>query len=178
MKSKLRASYTIRWLLLINFLGLAISVLVYYVYRIDSLELIVAVQATAILFSLGFTNYRIENDRIFLKLFEKFNMRYGVMNNNLNVEGEIVKKTMEDYLNLCSEEYLWYKKGRIPEDVWNAWEAGIRYDLVKSSFQEYLRNEEKLNDSYYGFIKRIKRYNLISNSHHPTPPTPSPHPPA
>jgi hypothetical protein len=31
-----------------------------------------------------------------------------------------------DYFNLCAEEFLWYKKNRIPNDVWSAWKSGIQ----------------------------------------------------
>lgn len=34
---------------------------------------------------------------------------------------------LNDYLNLCAEEKLWYSKGRIDPRIWSSWQAGMDY---------------------------------------------------
>jgi hypothetical protein len=63
-----------------------------------------------------------------------------------------------DYFNLCSEEFLWFKRGRIPNDVWNAWKNGILVNLeivqVKMLFEEEVNSNSK-SISYYGLAKEL-----------------------
>lgn len=103
------------------------------------------------------------------EMFEKFNSKYDKLNdslnwiaNNLNIESlsemEDTEKansyntTIIDYFNLCSEQYFWYRKGRIDKDVWKAWYSGMNYyytnsELVKSMWQKEIKNEGYV--SYY-----------------------------
>lgn len=107
-------------------------------------------------------NYRLSKDQTFRDLFREFNKRFDDLNESLN---EIVdgysdsrrdNKVIQDYLNLCSEEYLWRKKKRIEKEVWRAWEAGILDYLLKSEkIKDYFIKEEANDKSYYGFIKYI-----------------------
>jgi hypothetical protein len=96
-----------------------------------------------------------------------FNSRYSYQINDLlnklrNEDNRILIDEEEfliiDYFNLCSEEYLWYKKGRIPSEIWNAWEAGIILNLsipqVKNLFLKETE-EEGQRISYYGFAEHI-----------------------
>lgn len=80
----------------------------------------------------NFINFKIARDQFFKSLFEEFNQKYDSMNEALNVivsgaesysfNGKEKSKEaiIIDYLNLCAEEYLWYKKGRIDTQVWAA----------------------------------------------------------
>jgi hypothetical protein len=63
-----------------------------------------------------------------------------------------------DYLNLCSEEYLWWKKRRIPEDVWEAWKAGILENLSIPQINSVYKNEILTPNgkrSFYGLDKEL-----------------------
>lgn len=82
----------------------------------------------------GWQKPSIENDRIFKDLFNEFNSKYDKDINNLFNKLRINEQEFDpindtlliiDYINLCSKEYLWYKKGRIPEDVWESWKNGM-----------------------------------------------------
>lgn len=55
-----------------------------------------------------------------------------------------------DYINLCSEQYYWYKKGFIDENVWSCWKKGMQ-DWVKHSFflKKLIQREKERNASYY-----------------------------
>lgn len=109
-------------------------------------------------------NHKIIKDQSFRDLFREFNKRFDDINESLNEivhaysDSRLETKIIQDYLNLCSEEYLWKKKKRIPKSVWEAWEAGIIDYLKKSQkikdhfVDEYKRGHDK---SYYGFLSYI-----------------------
>ncbi|RZJ56294.1 MAG: hypothetical protein EOO44_00050 [Flavobacterium sp.] len=87
---------------------------------------------------LGFLNYQHAQDRLFKDLFKEFNERYDKFNDhyqriaddysdNVNIEDINTKdkKLIVDYLNLCTEEHFWFEKGRIEQNAWKSWEAGM-----------------------------------------------------
>lgn len=116
-------------------------------------------------------------DEMFERLFNHFNTRFDEMNEDLNKirEGKFtenysdtqknaknkskVSKTEEeiilDYMNLCAEEYLWYKKCRIDPEVWKAWEEGMCYYLDHSTFRKVYFGRANENISYYGLFDYI-----------------------
>ena len=60
-----------------------------------------------------------------------------------------------DYLNLCAEEYLWYKKGRIDIEVWAAWKAGMIYYFKQDAFKDDIEKQKVQKDSYYGLFEEV-----------------------
>ena len=71
---------------------------------------------------------RIEDIQVFERLFTSFNSRYGAMNENLQriVAGRPLvdcepSDVLDDYFNLCAEEYLFYQQGHILQSVWRSW---------------------------------------------------------
>jgi hypothetical protein len=140
----------------INVTGLAIGILLYYV--LDSkIEIIGACLAATISISVGLTNYKIADDRLFKELFESFNTKYDQkFNESLNAitdaSDAIDDKLIVDYLNFCSEEYLWFKRKRIPPKVWRARRAGILFHLGKAPIKQIAEKEMKQKESYYGLF--------------------------
>ncbi len=55
-----------------------------------------------------------------------------------------------DYVNLCSEQYYWYRKGFVDEKVWKCWKKGMK-DWYKNSFflQKVIKREKDNDASYY-----------------------------
>lgn len=117
----------------------------------------------------GTLRTRLEHDKLFKELFTDFNSKYDKDLNDLlndlrlNPEKELEiqeKKLIFDYFNLCAEEYLWRKKGRIPSDVWDAWKAGIESNLeipqVKDIFEKEAK-DKKTRMSYYGLMEELHR---------------------
>jgi Txe/YoeB family toxin of Txe-Axe toxin-antitoxin module len=110
---------------------------------------------------------KIENDNIFKSLFESFNARYDNRLNDLlneikleeyKILEKFEKELIIDYLNLCSEEYLWYREKRIPRYVWTAWKAGIVENLNIPQVKEiYLKETktERQRKSFYGLCEEI-----------------------
>jgi hypothetical protein len=150
---------------LINLVALIIGCFV-YVFINETIELLGAVIATGISISFGVRQYKIENDKVFKELFKEFNNRYDtVFNDFLNKldEEKEVKLVLDlneklkviDYINMCAEEYLWYKKGRIPEEVWRAWKSGIIYYIQLPYIKEVFKEQSLQKDSFYGLFDEI-----------------------
>jgi hypothetical protein len=102
-----------------------------------------------------------EDDRILKELFTEFNMRYDKLNNDL---GRAVLKTeieeldekskdaIIDYFNLCAEQYMWFKRGRIDEVIWKSWNAGMNYWYKQAVIKQLWMDEIRTKNgkmSYY-----------------------------
>jgi hypothetical protein len=109
--------------------------------------------------------YKISADKFSKELFNEFNKRFDEMNEDLNKiiandsfinKGMLPKEKIIDYLNLCAEEYYWYKKGRIDELVWASWKKGIIFYLKDHTFKKVVDYQKKEKDSYYGLYEELK----------------------
>lgn len=102
----------------------------------------------------------------FLENFKKFNQRYDRLNETLT-HAIHDKKVLEqrdafvDYFNLCSEEYMLYQKGYIPNQVWSSWVKGMSFYWEDEAVRQ-LWNKE-CNDSFYGFNFNIIFFNKLDN---------------
>lgn len=101
----------------------------------------------------------LEEIRLFKELFSEFNARYDAMNGELyRILQEPQDKTLTDeevvllydYFNLCAEEFLYYRKGFIYPEVWNAWFNGMRAFSDCPRIRTLWKQELAAN-SYYGF---------------------------
>ncbi|WP_428235172.1 hypothetical protein [Gracilimonas sp.] len=61
-----------------------------------------------------------------------------------------VKNVLDDYLNLCAEEYLAYSNGYIPPQIMEYWYNGMKVFFKNDDIRQYFREELK-SDSYYQF---------------------------
>ncbi len=95
---------------------------------------------------------------LFKDLFNDFNGRYDNLNQSLNAiaQGdENAPLTLEevnqlnDYFNLCGEEYLYYALGYIYPNVWQAWRNGMMTYLKHKRIRDHWGKEQSSN-SYYG----------------------------
>ena len=159
-------------IIVINIASVFIALWTYYYFE-GKPEIPIAILATGISASFGIRQYKIENDKMFKELFQGFNEKYDVsFNNALN---QIVDKYQKngnyeldddekdlviDYINLCAEEYLWYKKGRIDADVWFAWENGMRYYFLIKPISLVVTDENLQRDSYYGLFEKLNIKNM------------------
>jgi hypothetical protein len=99
---------------------------------------------------------KLEEIKLFKELFTEFNERYACQNDNLsdiksnnNMTSEKRDKILDDYFNLCAEEYLFYKEGRIHNEVWGFWCRGMQEHLSNDIIKAYWEKAQKEN-SYYG----------------------------
>lgn len=84
-------------------------------------------------------NRKLANDKMHKELFTEFNKRYDALNDDLNKivhtintleqlnHNEHLQSKLNDFFNLCAEEYFWYKKNRIDDSVWKSWSSGMNY---------------------------------------------------
>jgi hypothetical protein len=122
------------------------------------------------LFALGSTIYysraakKRADDLMMKDLFTDFNKRYDALNDDILLIVNSAKadktfelkpcqkKTIIDFFNLCSEEYFWFKRGRIDNKIWLSWSSGMNYwyqhDVINKLWKEEVRSRNgKL--SYY-----------------------------
>ncbi|MFD0993173.1 hypothetical protein [Tenacibaculum geojense] len=106
-----------------------------------------------------FNNNQLEiaNHQLQKQLFSEFNQRYDVLNDHLEKickfnsleelqskkpkKYNFLRNKLNDYFNLCAEEYYWFKKGRIDKDVWLSWEKGMNswyanYPIIREAWEE------------------------------------------
>lgn len=125
-------------------------------------------------FYIGLIQLKSTNDEFRKNLFFEFNRRYDQLNDVLNEIHAMHKKELSeyryehgkvinDYLNLCSEQFYWYKKGRIDNSVWEYWFSGMKFHFQNPVVQKVLENEfnSKNNDSFYGFPSYLRQLRVI-----------------
>jgi len=145
---------------LVFFLFVCISVILRYQQEWIDNQVFLASIAAFITVYLGLLRYQVDADRVFQELFTSFNAKYDGMNEKLERLGQnglqSDRAIVVDYLNLCAEEYLWYRKGRIDEKVWKAWRAGIEEKFRNEHVRRIAKEEsETAGASYYGFLEHI-----------------------
>lgn len=153
---------------IINISAIIISLAIYFING-QKPELALSIIAAGISISFGIRQYKIENDKMFKELFSAFNQKYDEkFNDYLNdIDSKVQqqeayvltateRKIIVDYLNLCAEEFLWYKKKRIDEAVWLSWENGMLYYLKIKPIKDIVESEKKQKDSYYGLFDKLK----------------------
>lgn len=158
---------------IINILTISIILILIQLFNNDSIEieLFGSCLISTLTIHLSIIKQNLEKDKVFKELFIEFNSRYNKELNDLFNEIRILKDQgiekqfkereillIEDYFNLCSEEYLWYSKGRIPLKVWQAWESGIVENLKLKEVFEIFESETNTvgkRKSFYGFAEFI-----------------------
>ena len=122
-------------------------------------KILVGILSAALSFIYFVQKQKLEELRLFKVLFAEFNARYDKMNKALNsiysgsTNEPLTKEEVDqlyDYFNLCAEEYLYYRKGYIYPEVWEAWLAGMKYFYDNPRIQA-LWDREIASGSYYGF---------------------------
>jgi hypothetical protein len=153
-----------RYWLWISLLVICISVLIFLMdqgkIKVDIFFTGAATLLTAFIATIDFYH---KSDKFFKELFIEFNKRYNAMSKRLNDIAinkleltEAEKREIIDYLNLCAEEYMWYKKGRIPNEIWDNWKNGISHYLKYQSISKVFEEEKNSEDTYYGFISELE----------------------
>lgn len=129
----------------------------------DRIGLIGAIIASTLGFCYFTQQQKLAETELFYKLFTNFNQRYDKLNDDLSsiasqklVPSDEQKNKIVDYFNLCAEEYLFFKEGYIPIDVWRAWCRGMSWYLRRHPFKD-IWNEEIGSDSFYGLSLDIIR---------------------
>jgi len=166
MFKKLSMNIRLKWIIYKYYFVIAVSSLLAVImltplFYLSGADWKVLLTAIGGLFSFFFFVQKQELDeaKFINDLLIKFNARYDCMNEKLNA---IVKRintnepltsddinTLNDYFNLCGEEYLFYQRGYIYPEVWRSWVAGMKFFYNDSRIQK-LWIEELSSESYYG----------------------------
>lgn len=112
----------------------------------------------------------LSNDNLQKQLFTEFNGRYDKLNDlleyvkNFSEEDEqnfressddrrfgeysklFIKFKINDYFNLCAEEYYWFAKKRVDNLIWSSWKKGMndiyyKSSIIREQWQEEIKNE-------------------------------------
>jgi len=91
----------------------------------------------------------------------EFNKRYNGINGKLSdikskkiVDLDMIIKVLDDYFNLCSEEYLFCKEGRIHSEAWGSWCRGMQEHLSDETIKVYWKKAQG-EGSYYGLTTAV-----------------------
>lgn len=169
MREKFRKRF-LGWMFGIFAVLLSAAIASHFFYRPVNWEaymiLLAGVLASIVSYFSFSQRQEIEELRAFQELFTSFNQHYNSLNNDLNnicerckKEGEILtgddKNILYDYFNLCGEEYYFYKKGIIYDEVWKAWCHGINYFLQCKKKEVWIEEEKTQAPSYYGLTYQV-----------------------
>jgi hypothetical protein len=59
-------------------------------------------------------------------------------------------RTINKYTTLCSEQYYWYKKGSVDDEVWLSWkEAMLKWYGYSMTFRKIIEGEKEAKVAYY-----------------------------
>lgn len=174
MKRIFRGVRRARWLpkgstviLCVIGLGLVAAVGVHYANWTESDDTLLG--AIGALSALGFfvIQNALEHARFQRELFLQFNERYDEHNDKLISLLDQLKKepaadeppqwstTLEDYFNLCGEEYYYFRKGYVDREVWDNWLAGMYWWYSQHERIGSYWNKKLAEDSYYGLSRAI-----------------------
>ena len=99
-----------------------------------------------------------EDAKFMRELVKDFSERYDKMNGPLaaavasGTPSQFTSAERElfiDYFNLCADEWLYYRKGYVDEEVWASWRSGMEQYSKHEKVITLWREEAKTN-SYYG----------------------------
>jgi hypothetical protein len=101
---------------------------------------------------------RLEEMNLFKEIFTECNRRYDSLNKRLNAIAAVPedqplsedeRNTLNDYFNLCAEEFLFFETGYILPSVWESWRNGILSFMPNKRISQYWAQEQR-SGSYYG----------------------------
>jgi len=131
--------------------------------------LVIGVTAVGVTWYYNKKQLELSNDEFQRNLFIEFNKRYDALNDGLHEVLELQQKSellsfkklslkspesvkcLNDYLNLCAEEYFWFKKGRVDEVVWRSWSIGMKWWYAKLQPLQELWKDEKDNGNFQSY---------------------------
>jgi hypothetical protein len=162
-------------IILFTFLALAILAPILYVKGADW-KVLLTIVGSLLSFVYFIQKQQLDEAKFLNELFVQFNRRYDDLNEKLNdilennqglkeLEAHEID-TLNDYFNLCGEEYLFYRRGYIYPEVWQSWVAGMKIFYDDERIQKQWLKE--LNtQSYYGLNvgeegERLTKQKLLS----------------
>ncbi len=141
------------WWLLCIAVALALGVLL---WREEPIPTVATVLGAILSVAYFLQKQKLEELRVFREIFRECNARYDALNDHLakimskgdQPLSEDERLKVIDYLNLCGEEYLYFKRGYIEPSVWQAWSNGMRIIIAAPAIARTWQ-QEKQSASYY-----------------------------
>ncbi|WP_405377499.1 hypothetical protein [Nonlabens sp. Asnod3-A02] len=128
---------------------------------------IIAVVAICLTYRHHKHSRKITNDKMQMELHTKFSDEFEELLPNLLVliDSELPENnpiygedqeaintlTIRKYFNLCAEEFYWYKRGRIDQEVWNSWRNGMNDFYSMSPLMQELWEDNSKNGGYKAY---------------------------
>jgi hypothetical protein len=107
---------------------------------------------------------RLEEMHLFKQIFTECNKRYDELNKQLNAIAAgpagvpltaEEQSLLDDYFNLCAEEFLFFQTGYVLPAAWRSWRKGITCLLQSDRIRQHWERERE-NGSYYGLEAELK----------------------
>lgn len=141
------------WWLLSVAMAIAITILL---ARREQVATVATVVGSLLSVAYFLQKQKLEELQVFREIFKECNARYDGMNESLAAIASKGTGTLTvderskiiDYLNLCGEEYLYFKRGYIEPSVWQAWHNGMKALASTQPIREVWETE-KNTGSYY-----------------------------
>jgi hypothetical protein len=141
------------WWLLLVAVAVTVGILLYLKEQVATVATVVGALLSVAYF---LQKQKLEEMRLFREIFKECNARYDGMNEQLAViaakpPSDLTpqeKNQIVDYLNLCGEEYLYFKRGYVEPSVWTAWQSGMKAIVAAPSIRAVWETERKTG-SYY-----------------------------
>jgi hypothetical protein len=133
-----------------------VSVIGLLLFHRESIATIATIFGVLLSLAYFLQKQKLEETRLFREIFKECNARYDSLNDELQSIAQkdpeslnlVEQEKVIDYLNLCGEEYLYYKLGYIEPSVWEAWHNGMRSIVAAPSIRA-IWDQEKGTGSYY-----------------------------
>ena len=153
----------IKWFIHENYFALVLlSFLFAFLFSIvfagSDWRILLTVVGTLLSFIYFIQKQQLDEAKFSNELFIRFNQRYDELNERLNViknkkDSELLDSSeidaLNDYFNLCGEEYLFYQRGYIYPEVWKSWVAGMKIFYDNPRIQK-IWLKDLSTQSYYG----------------------------
>lgn len=151
--------YQYYFYIVLGLLVIAGGVIAFFWNKVNDIETLFTIFVGLFSFIFLTQKQQLEELRTFRELFSELNSRYDKLDVRLNriaarddndhplTKFEI--DTLYKYFNLCGEEYLYYRKGYIYPQVWEAWCNGMAF-FLRNKRIEKLWTDEEGQEYYYG----------------------------
>lgn len=141
------------WWLLCAAVAIALAILLARNEQVATVATVVGALLSIVYF---LQKQKLEEMRLFREIFKECNARYDGMNEQLAIIAakppdaltREEKERVIDYLNLCGEESLYFKRGYVEPSVWQAWQNGMKAIVAAPSIRAVWESEKKTG-SYY-----------------------------
>ncbi|MDG2991855.1 hypothetical protein L3556_13080 [Candidatus Synechococcus calcipolaris G9] len=159
----------IKWLIHDNYYCIVLSIFIILIIFVPVLyvcgkdwKVLLTLVGSLLSFFYFLQKQQLDEAKFLNELFIQFNQRYDRLNEEMNdilANDKISKEkeledneidTLNDYFNLCAEEYLFYRRGYIYPEVWKSWVAGMNTFYDDNRIQK-LWLKELSAQSYYSF---------------------------